>query len=109
MKLLFVVNNFDFGGPQKSLVNLFYELKDHDIEIDMMIMNQQDKLTNYIPEFINIITVPSKYSLLMLDKNKLIKKIIKNLNKPGLILKFLIFAIKSQLKLHDNTKSKQKF
>lgn len=109
MKLLFVVNNFDFGGPQKSLVNLLYELKDTDVQIDLMILNQQDKLTRYIPDYVNIIQVPSKYSLLMLDKSNLFKKMQRNLNKPMLILKVLMFVIKSQLKLQDNTKSKQKF
>ena len=44
MKLLFVVNNFNFGGPQKSLLNLFYELKDTNHEIDLMILNQEDSL-----------------------------------------------------------------
>lgn len=109
MKLLFVVNNFNFGGPQKSLVNLLYELKDTDVQIDLMILNQQDKLTRYIPDYVSIIQVPSKYSLLMLDKSNLLKKISRNLNKPMFILKVLRFVIKSQLKLQDNTKSKQKF
>lgn len=109
MKLLFVVNNFNFGGPQKSLVNLFYELKSNDVKIDLMILNQQDKLTHYIPDYVNVIQVPSKYSLLILDKSNLFINMMRNLNKPLLILKMLIFVIKSQLKLQDNTKSKQKF
>lgn len=109
MKLLFVVNNFNFGGPQKSLVNLFYELKSNDVEIDLMILNQQDKLTHYLPDYVNVIQVPSKYSLLILEKSNLFTNMIRNLNKPLLILKVVIFVIKSQLKLQDNTKSKQKF
>ncbi|MEB7847918.1 glycosyltransferase [Staphylococcus equorum] len=109
MKLLFVVNNFNFGGPQKSLVNLLYELEEQDVEVDLMIMNQQDKLSEYLPRYVNVIPLPDKYSLLMLDKNNLLSKMLKNFKKPILNIKVLLFIIKSQLKLHDNTKSKQKF
>ncbi|WP_436862361.1 glycosyltransferase [Staphylococcus caeli] len=109
MKLLFVVNNFNFGGPQKSLVNLLYELEGHGIEADLMIMNQQDKLSSYLPDYVNEVPIHSKYSLLMLDKSKIIKNIISNIDKPIFILKVLLFILKSKLKLQDNTKAKQNF
>lgn len=109
MKLLFVVNNFNFGGPQKSLVNLLYELEGHGVDVDLMIMNQQDKLSRYVPDYVNVVPIHSKYSLLMLDKSEIVKNIKSNMDKPIFILKVLLFILKSKLKLQDNTKAKQKF
>ncbi|MBL7564627.1 glycosyltransferase [Staphylococcus saccharolyticus] len=109
MKILFVVNNFNFGGPQKSLLNLLYELEETDIEIDLMILNQQDELTKYLPSYVNVKPVDSKFSVLMLNKSNLIRSIFKNLNHPILVWKALTFVLKSKLNLHDNTKAKQQF
>ncbi|MGX0301328.1 glycosyltransferase [Staphylococcus hominis] len=109
MKILFVVNNFNFGGPQKSLLNLFYELKNTDTEIDLAILNQEDTLTKYLPEYVNVKSISSKFSILMLNKSNLISSMLKNLNYPRLIFKALIFIVKSKFKLHDTTKAKQKF
>ncbi|MCT1483492.1 glycosyltransferase [Staphylococcus hominis] len=109
MKILFVVNNFNFGGPQKSLLNLFYELKDMDIEIDLAILNKEDALTKYLPKYVNVKTISSKFSILMLNKNNLIRNMLKNLISPKLVFNAFIFMIKSQLNLHNNTKAKQTF
>lgn len=109
MKILFVVNNFNFGGPQKSLLNLIYELKDTNTEIDIIILNQEDTLTKYLPKYVNVKTISSKFSILMLNKNNLIQNMLKNLISPKLVFNAFIFMIKSQLNLHNNTKAKQKF
>ena len=109
MKILFVVNNFNFGGPQKSLLNLIYELKDTNTEIDIIILNQEDTLTKYLPKYVNVKTISSKFSILMLNKNNLIRNMLKNLISPKLVFNAFIFMIKSQLNLHNNTKAKQNF
>ncbi|HCZ8226389.1 TPA: hypothetical protein O4B93_002643 [Staphylococcus aureus] len=109
MKILFVVNNFNFGGPQKSLLNLMYELEDKDVEVDLMILNNQNHLSKYLPSYINIVEVPSKFSLLMLSKENIIKNVARNINHPILIFKVMIFLIKSLLKLQENVKAKQIF
>ncbi|PTE74327.1 glycosyltransferase [Staphylococcus devriesei] len=109
MKLLFVVNNFNFGGPQKSLLNLFYELKDTNHEIDLMILNQEDSLTKYLPDYVNVKKVSSKFSVLMLNRKNLLSNILKNFKSPKLGMKALVFTLKSKLKMHDNTKAKQRF
>lgn len=109
MKILFVVNNFNIGGPQKSLLNLLYDLEGKDVNIDLMILNQQDELSEYLPSYVNKVSVPSKYALLMLDKNSLPINLIKNLKSPKLIFNTLSFIVKSKMKKYSNTKEKQKF
>lgn len=109
MKILFVLNNFNYGGPQKSLLNLFYELQDEDIEIDLMVLNGLDKLKNYLPGNVNIINIDSRYALLMLDKYNLKENLLNNIKHPIFVSKVVAFVIKSLLKMHDNTKAKQKF
>src|SRR5699024_6141982 len=109
MKILFVVNNFNIGGPQKSLLNLLYDLEGKNVNIDLMILNQQDELSKYLPSYVNKISVPSKYALLMLDKNSLPINLIKNLKSPKLIFNTLLFIVKSKMKKYNNTKEKQKF
>lgn len=109
MKILFVVNNFNIGGPQKSLLNLLYDLEGKDVNIDLMILNQQNELSEYLPSYVNKVSVPSKYTLLMLDKNNLPINLIKNLKSPKLIFNTLLFIVKSKMKKYSNTKEKQKF
>lgn len=109
MKILFVLNNFNYGGPQKSLLNLFYELKDEDVEIDLVVLNGLDKLKEYLPDNVNLINIDSRYALLMLDKHNLKENLLKNIKHPIFVSKVIAFVIKSLLKLHDNTKAKQKF
>lgn len=109
MKILFVVNNFNFGGPQKSLLNLLYELEDSNVDVDLMILNQQDTLVKYLPKYVHVKKVSNKFSLLMLDKSNLISSALQNWRSPVLILKAFLFAIRSKLNLQDNTKEKQRF
>ncbi|BBD88943.1 MULTISPECIES: glycosyltransferase [Staphylococcus] len=109
MKVLFVVNNFNFGGPQKSLLNLLYELEDSKIEVDLMILNQQDALVQYLPKYVHVKKVPSKFSLLMLNKSNLVSSALKNWKSPKLVMKVFLFVLRSKLNLQDNTKAKQKF
>nr|WP_263314153.1 glycosyltransferase [Mammaliicoccus sp. Marseille-Q6498] len=109
MKILFVVNNFNFGGPQKSLLNLLYELEDKDVEVDLTILNNQDALVKYLPSYVNVIKIPSKFSLLMLSKENLFKNMFKNFLHPKLNLKVILFLFKSMLKLQKNVQAKQSF
>ncbi|WP_436858732.1 glycosyltransferase [Mammaliicoccus sciuri] len=109
MKLLFVVNNFNFGGPQKSLLNLLYELEDKDVDVDLIILNNQNQLGKYLPKYVNIVEVDSKIPLLMLAKEGILKKLLKNIMHPIFNAKLCIFLIRSLLKLQENVKAKQKF
>lgn len=94
MKLLFVVNNFNFGG-YKSLLNLFYELKDTNHKIDLMILNQEDSLTKYLPDYVNVKPVNSRFSVLMLNRKHLITKIMNNFSTPKLVLNAFLFILKA--------------
>ena len=109
MKLLLVVNNFNFGGPQKSLLNLLYELENYDLEIDLAILNGENQLQKYLPKYVNVIKIQKEIPLLMLSKNGIIKNIIKNLDNPILIINTIKFLLGSLFKSGARTQSKQKF
>ena len=96
-------------GTAKSLLNLFYELKDTNHEIDLMILNQEDSLTEYLPDYVNVKPVNTRFSVLMLNRKHLISKMINNYSTPKLVLNAFLFILKSKLKLHDTTKAKQQF
>lgn len=53
---------------------MFYELKDTNHEIDLMILNQEDSLTEYLPDYVNVKPVNTRFSVLMLNRKHLISK-----------------------------------
>ena len=42
-----------------------------------MILNQQDALVQYLPKYVHVKKVPSKFSLLMLNKSNLVSSALK--------------------------------
>ena len=74
-----------------------------------MILNQQDALVQYLPKYVHVKKVPSKFSLLMLNKSNLVSSALKNWKSPKLVMKVFLFVLRSKLNLQDNTKAKQKF
>lgn len=66
-KVLFVLNNFNIGGPQKSLLSLLYNIDFKKIEVDLLILSNSGTLYSYIPKEVNIIKSPqlSEYALLL--------------------------------------------
>lgn len=107
-KMLFVVNNFNIGGPQKSLLSLLYYFP-KDIEIDIIVLNKEMKLERYLPENVKVINISDEIPLLMLNKKGIIKNIFLNVFKnPKLSFetcKFLSRNIFSS----NFVKKKQKF
>ncbi len=60
--LLFVIENFNIGGVQKSLVNLLNGL-DTDYEIDVIAFDYCGEYLNQLPISINCVTSPKHYSI----------------------------------------------
>ncbi|WP_243601137.1 glycosyltransferase [Virgibacillus halodenitrificans] len=76
--ILFVVNNLNIGGPQKSLLSLLYNFPD-DYQIDIIVLNKELGLQKYLPSNVNLIHTSDEIPLLMLNKKKIFKLVFNNL------------------------------
>jgi glycosyltransferase involved in cell wall biosynthesis len=71
-RLLFVIANFNIGGPQKSLLALLYRLNKNLYDINLIVLNGEGTLLKYLPDGINVIEADDKvkYSLLSIKQLK---------------------------------------
>lgn len=69
-KVLFVVNNFNIGGPQKSLLSLLYKLDYEQFDVSLLSLNGKGSLTKYLPKDVQLLKTPQllKYAILSPDK-----------------------------------------
>lgn len=106
--ILFVVNNLNIGGPQKSLLSLLHSFP-IDYKIDLIVLNKEIGLEQYLPKNVTLIDISDDLPLLMLNR-KGIGRIILNtfLRKPKLGVKALR-AIFTNLFFSSFVQKKQKF
>lgn len=111
MKLLFVLNNFEIGGPQKSLLSLLHELSIEypNYEINLTILNGSDTLSKYLPQNVNIINSDNYIKLLMLDKRKFLLNAYKNINHPRMLLNLIPLFIRKYISKKNFVKLKQEY
>lgn len=111
MKILFVLNNFEIGGPQKSLLSLLHLLKKRypNYELYLTVLNGSNTLNDKLPKDVNIIPTNNYIRLLMLDKRNILKNIVMNLNRPILIKNLFLLLLKKFFLKRDFTKLKQQF
>lgn len=76
-KLLFVVNNFNIGGPQKSLLSLLYNLDFQKYEVDIMSLSNTGTLLKFLPKEVKVIQTDNLVSYSILTPNNILKKSIK--------------------------------
>jgi len=55
-RLLFVINNFNIGGPQKSLLSLLYKIDFNLYDVNLTILNGNGSLNKYLPKQVRVIT-----------------------------------------------------
>lgn len=79
IKILFVVNNFDIGGPQKSLLSLLYELENENYDIYLLSLGGNGQLHEYLPEFIKVIPVDPVITFNTLQSKSVKKNTLKYL------------------------------
>lgn len=109
MKILFIVNNFNIGGPQKSLLSLLHYFPS-DYEIDLMVLNGDDKLKKYLPDNVSIKHASNSIKLLMLSNYKLKISILNGIIKtPKLTIKAVLSILKTILLKRKFTQVKQRF
>lgn len=57
-KLLFILDQFNIGGPQKSLLGLFENIDTDRFDVFVTSIKDEGILKNYLPQFVNIIECP---------------------------------------------------
>src|SRR5690625_3424997 len=106
--IIFVLNNFNIGGPQKSLLSLLYNFPET-FNVDLLVLNNEDTLKEYLPKNVNLLTADKQFSLLMLNKRNILKSIIENYSiNSNLSTNALYFLFKNSVK-SNLVKEKQKF
>ena len=58
-KLLFVISNFNIGGPQKSLIALFDRIDYTKFDVDLLVLKPGGSLDGYINENVKVLETPS--------------------------------------------------
>jgi glycosyltransferase involved in cell wall biosynthesis len=95
--ILFVVNNLNIGGPQKSLLSLLHNFPE-DYEVDLIVLNKELGLEKYLPKNVSLIEISNEIPLLILNKNNVLKMMFFNIfRNPLLVFKSLSFLISNLL------------
>lgn len=74
--ILFVINNFNIGGPQKSLLSLLYKLDYKKYDVNLMILNGEGSLIRYLPSEVKIVPVPQEVKYATLTPKRFLKNSI---------------------------------
>ncbi|MBD1221302.1 glycosyltransferase [Virgibacillus halodenitrificans] len=72
-KVLFVVNNFNVGGPQKSLLSLLYKLSFEKLDVSLLSLNGEGSLTKYLPKEVKLLDTPREVKYAILTPNNFMK------------------------------------
>lgn len=96
---LFVVNNFNIGGPQKSLLALLYSLDLKIIEVELVSLSNSGTLLPYLPPEVKIIKVSPLVNYALLSPENFKSETLKMLFFKNIRLAFnaLSSVIKGQL------------
>lgn len=109
MRYLFILNNFNIGGPQKSLLSLLHYFPS-DTDIDLLILNSEDQLTQYLPRNIKVLKGDWKTQILMMKKKDITLNLITSfINGSILGFKMLFKLIISKINNKSTTYIKQEF
>ncbi len=76
-KVLFCIQNFNIGGPQKSLLSLLHEFDYQKYDVDLMVWSQEGSLIEYLPKQVNLVKLENCLRYVRLSKNEIIKNSIK--------------------------------
>lgn len=108
--LLFVINNFNIGGPQKSLLSLLYKMDYELYDICLLVLSREGTLMKHLPENVKVISPSSIVSYSILTPKKFMRKSIGMLFEMNLkIFMYSILAVVSGLIKKNMTQEKQKY
>lgn len=109
-KILFVVNNFNIGGPQKSLLSLLYRLDYDQFDVSFLSLNGKGSLTKHLPKEVKLLKTPNIVKYAILSPDKLFKRTLRNM-----FSKYFLFSLRaipkvaSGLVKRNMTHTKQKY
>lgn len=75
-KILFCIQNFNIGGPQKSLLSLLHEFDYNKYEVDLLIWSEEGSLIQYLPEQVSLVKLQKDLKYLRLSKSEIINNSI---------------------------------
>lgn len=79
-KILFVIHSMDFGGSERSLVNLLHELPENEYQVDLLLFQKRGRLLSQLPKWVNVMDTPEDldglYAPAHRAGNKLFTKVI---------------------------------
>ncbi len=79
MRILFVMNNLQCGGAEKSLISLFETLDYTKYEVDLLLFKHDGIFMNRIPKQVNVLDEPDTYKYFDMS----IQEVIKNSIRKG--------------------------
>lgn len=57
-KILFVIHSMDFGGSERSLVNLLHELPEDKYQVDLLMFQKRGRLLEQLPSWVRVLDTP---------------------------------------------------
>ena len=57
-KILFVIQSMNFGGAERSLINLLHELPQDQFEVDLLLFKKKGAFLQQVPQWVNILEIP---------------------------------------------------
>lgn len=69
-KILFVIRSLEFGGAEKSLVNLLHELPEGACEVDLLLFKKRGDFLAQVPRWVRILEIPEALERLFAPPRK---------------------------------------
>lgn len=69
--VLFVMPQLNAAGTEKSLINLLNELPTNCADMSLLLLNQTGSLLKQIPEYVNLVDIPSEIREIYGEKKSL--------------------------------------
>jgi glycosyltransferase involved in cell wall biosynthesis len=109
-KILFVIANFNIGGPQKSLLALLYKINQDLFDINLLVLSGEGTLLKYLPSGIKLLEPDDKVKYSLLSINQLKSKTYSMLKNKGWVLVFnAIFALLRGVLIRNMGQARQKY
>lgn len=105
-KILFVMNDLNCGGSQKSLISLLENIDYTKYEVDLFLFSHEGMFMNSIPKEVNLLDEPEDYKYFDMSIKKAVKELIHKRKLKVLFNRLLsIFIYKTE---KDRTRLEQR-
>ena len=59
-RILFVMHSLEFGGAERSLVNMLCELPQENYQVDLLLFRKEGAFLNQVPEWVRVLDTPDE-------------------------------------------------